>query len=103
MKTFEQILAITQDAILATGKKFHEIPTESIEGFISNLGVPKNQIKNIYNNLKEEYDNSRKNPTPKYSEKKVDSVTTTVNEKNNYIEKVLNPRKSVFSEVRKIT
>lgn len=90
--SIDKILAETQDAILASGKKFHDIPQEAIEGFLANSGIPMDQIKKIYKILKDE--NTVKNT-------KVESTIYTPSDLH-YSEKVRQPRKSVFSEIKKI-
>jgi len=91
--SIEKILAATNDAILASGKKFHDIPRESIEGFLANSGIPMDQIKKIYKILKDE--NTVKSPS------QVESAIYTPSDLH-YSEKVRQPRKSVFSEIKKI-
>jgi hypothetical protein len=92
--SIDQILAHTQDAILASGKKFHELPKEAIEGFLKQMGLSMEQAKKVYKHLKGEY-NDTKNSTP---------VSTPVHTPtvDHYTEKIKNPRKSVFGEIKKI-
>jgi len=92
--SIEKIIAATQDAILASGKKFQEIPKEAIEGFLSNSGLPIDQVKKIYKRLEEEY-SSRK-------QRVVSEVVVEETKTPEYVEKSKNPRKSVFGEIKKI-
>jgi len=92
--SIEKIVAATQDAILASGKKFQEIPKESIEGFLRNSGLPIDQVKKIYKRLEEEY-SSRK-------QRVVSEVVVEETKIPEYVEKSKNPRKSVFGEIKKI-
>jgi hypothetical protein len=92
--SIEKIVATTHDAILASGKRFQEIPKEAIEGFLSNSGLPIDQVRKIYKRLEEEY-SSRKQRI--VSEAVVEETKTP-----EYVEKSKNPRKSVFGEIKKI-
>lgn len=92
--SIDKIVAATQDAILASGKKFHDIPKESIEGFLRNSGLPMEQINKIYKILKDENSGTKKSV-------QVDSPIYTPSDQH-YNEKVRQPRKSVFSEIKKI-
>jgi hypothetical protein len=95
--SIEKIVAATQDAILASGKKFQEIPKEAIEGFLSNSGLPIEQVRRIYKRLEEEY-SSRKQKVAS------ESVSSNIpeNKSPEYVEKTKSPRKSVFGEIKKI-
>ena len=92
--SIDKIVAATQDAILASGKKFHDIPKEAIESFLANSGLPLDQIKKVYKILKDDNSGTKKS-TP------VDSPIYTPSDQH-YNEKVRQPRKSVFSEIKKI-
>ena len=93
--SIEKIIAHAQDAILASGKKFHEIPKEAIESFLNQMGLSMDQAKKVYNHLKGEYNDTKNSSTP---------VSTTVHTPtvDHYTEKIKNPRKSVFGEIKKI-
>ena len=92
--SIEKIISHAQDAILASGKKFHEIPKEAIESFLNQMGLSMDQAKKVYNHLKGEY-NETKNSTPVNSPVHTPTV-------DHYTEKIKNPRKSVFGEIKKI-
>ena len=92
--SIEKIVAATHDAILASGKKFQEIPKEAIEGFLNNSGLPIDQVRKIYKRLEEEY-SSRK-------QRVVGEVVVEETKTPEYVEKSKNPRKSVFGEIKKI-
>jgi hypothetical protein len=87
--SIEKIVATTHDAILASGKRF-----QAIEVFLSNSGLPIDQVRKIYKRLEEEY-SSRKQRI--VSEAVVEETKTP-----EYVEKSKNPRKSVFGEIKKI-
>jgi hypothetical protein len=101
--SIDQILAHTQDAILASGKKFHELPKEAIEGFLKEMGLSMDQAKKVYNHLKGEY-NDTKTTKEKDHDKFTSPVSTPVHTPtvDHYTEKIKNPRKSVFGEIKKI-
>ena len=94
--SIDQILAHTQDAILASGKKFHEIPQEVIEGFLNQMGLSIDQSKKVYKHLKGEYKETKSSPTTPVNSP---VHTPTV---DHYTEKTKTPRKSIFSEIKKI-
>ena len=93
--SIDQILAHTQDAILASGKKFHELPKEAIESFLNQMGLSMDQAKKVYNHLKGEYNDGKNSTTPVSSPVHTPTV-------DHYTEKIKNPRKSVFGEIKKI-
>ena len=90
--SIDQILAHTQDAILASGKKFHELPKEAIESFLNQMGLSMDQAKKVYNHLKDEYNDTKTSVSSPVHTPTVD----------HYTEKIKNPRKSVFGEIKKI-
>jgi hypothetical protein len=92
--SIEKIVAATHDAILASGKKFQEIPKGAIELFLSNSGLPIDQVKGVYKRLEEEYSSRKK--------KVVGEVVVEETKTPEYVEKSKNPRKSVFGEIKKI-
>ena len=55
MNPFETLLALTQDAITASGKKFKEIDPDAIKGFLRDKGLNKNQITEAMDRLSEIY------------------------------------------------
>ena len=93
--SIDQILAHTQDAILASGKKIHEIPQEVIEGFLNQMGLSIDQSKKVYKHLKGDYNDTKNSTTPVNSPVHTPTV-------DHYTEKIKTPRKSIFSEIKKI-
>jgi hypothetical protein len=95
MNSIEKVIKLTEDAILASGKKFREIDPESIKGFLRNQSdLSKDQINVVMERLSEIY--SGKKP------QKVVHVDTPVHTQDSYVPKVKEARKSVFGEIKKI-
>jgi len=100
----KEIIDALSDAILATGKRFEEIPKSSITTYLDKVGVNKKNHEEIYQKLSEIY-----NVKPKVKNT-TDDFTST--EKSNPATKVVapitaktkdrQPRKNVFSEITKI-
>jgi hypothetical protein len=95
MSPFETLLALTQDAITASGKKFKEINPESIKAFLKDKGLNKNQISEAMDRLSEIYTGSKKSKSPEI-------VGTPVDTNSSYIPKVREARKNVFGEIKRI-
>lgn len=103
-KNMKEIIDALSDAILATGKRFEEIPKSSITTYLDKVGVNKKNHEEIYQKLSEIY-----NVKPKVKNT-TDDFTST--EKSNPATKVVapitaktkdrQPRKNVFSEITKI-
>lgn len=98
---FDKIFRETQDAIVATGKKFKDIPKDSIQSFLKAKGLASSEIGDVYNSLVDFYN-------PKKADKK--STSSFLDKENTYVEpkdtfklKEKQPRKTVFSEIKKIT
>jgi len=95
MNPIERVIKLTEDAILASGKKFKEIDPESIKGFLRNQSdLSKDQINVVMERLSEIY--SGKKP------QKVVNVDNPVHTQDSYVPKVKEARKSVFGEIKKI-
>lgn len=102
-----EIVNTLMDAITASGKKFTEIPKETIFEYLKKVGVPTNKHNDIYKNLGESYGiksnygtsgsvtmgDSQRNSTKQI----VDYTDTTHNDV-----KKREPRKTVFSEIKKL-
>lgn len=92
----KEIIALLEKAIKESGKSFTDIPKESIIDFIR-MGVGPNQklINEIFLEMATKAKNGPKGvPAPASS---TPSTAKVVNEPKK------NPRKSVFSEIKKIT
>jgi hypothetical protein len=89
---FEKIVELTIDAVVASGKPFNKIGQEQVFSFLKNAGVSRDMSVKVYERVKQilntEHDSSKpvkNSPEP--------TKTTPVK----------TPRKSVFSEIKKIT
>lgn len=94
MNPIENVIKLTQDAILASGKKFKEIDPDSIKGFLRNqYNLNKDQVNVVMEKLSEIY--SGKKP------QRVEHVDNPVHT-DSYVPKAKEARKSVFGEIKKI-
>jgi hypothetical protein len=95
MNSIEKVIKLTEDAILASGKKFKEIDPESIKGFLKNqYGLNKDQINIVMERLSEIYSGKKS--------QKIVNVDVPVHTQDSYVPKVKEGRKSVFGEIKKI-
>jgi len=95
------IVNILVDAVVASGKKFNEIPKESIFAYLDKAGIGKSKWQGIYDTLASNFKETK--PTVKVVEDNrpkniIDYTTSTQNDV-----KQRQPRKSIFSEIKKIT
>ena len=96
------IVKILVDAVVASGKKFGEIPKESIYAYLDKAGINKSKWQSIYDTLASNFKETK--PTVKVVEdNRPKSVVdyTKVSTQNDV--KQRQPRKSIFSEIKKIT
>ena len=96
------IVQILIDAVIASGKKFNEIPKESIFAYLDKAGIGKSKWQSIYDTLASNFKETK--PTVKVVEdNRSKSVVdyTKVSTQNDV--KLRQPRKSIFSEIKKIT
>jgi hypothetical protein len=96
------IVNILVDAVVASGKKFNEIPKESIFAYLDKAGIGKSKWQGIYDTLASNFKETK--PTVKVVEdNRPKSVVdyTKVSTQNDV--KLRQPRKSIFSEIKKIT
>lgn len=96
MNTFETLLALTQDAITASGKKFKEIDPDAIKGFLRDKGLNKSQIAEAMNRLSEIYTGHGTKKS------KTEIVGTPVETNSSYTPKVREARKNVFGDIKRI-
>lgn len=106
-KNMKEIIDALSEAILATGKRFEEIPKGSITSYLDKVGVNKSKHEEIYQKLTEIY-----NVKPKVknitksdvSKDKTPSPVTKVEHPHAVTAKTKDrqPRKNVFSEITKI-
>lgn len=106
-KNMKEIIDALSDAILATGKRFEEIPKSSIISYLDKVGVNKKTHEEIYQKLTEIYNvkpkaknitksDVSKDTTPSPVTKVVHPHAITAKTKDRQ------PRKNVFSEITKI-
>ena len=96
------IVNILVDAVVASGKKFNEIPKESIFAYLDKAGIGKSKWQGIYDTLASNFKETK--PTVKVVEdNRPKNIVdyTKVSTQNDV--KLRQPRKSIFSEIKKIT
>ena len=94
------IIKILMDAVVASGKKFSEIPKESIFVYLDKAGINKSKWQSIYDTLASNFKETK--PTVKVVENQKNVVDYTKLSTQNDV-KQRQPRKSIFSEIKKIT
>lgn len=95
------IVNILVDAVVASGKKFSEIPKESIYAYLDKAGIGKSKWQGIYDTLA---GNFKENKTTVKVEDRTPKniVDYTENSSRNDVMK-REPRKTIFSEIKKLT
>jgi hypothetical protein len=105
-KNMKEIIDALSEAILATGKRFEEIPKRSITDYLDKVGVNKSKHEEIYQKLNEIYNVAHVKPKSKsdVSKDKTPSPVTKVVHPHAVTAKTKErqPRKNVFSEITKI-
>jgi len=91
------IIKATQDAILASGKKFSDIPSDSIKSFLKNHGLSDSDVGKALKSLKSFYETDSWKRETKHTEHVVETPVETHTDI-----KKRNPRKSIFGEIKKI-
>jgi len=95
------------EAVQATGKKFSEISKESILAFLERQGEPRSTWESTYQKLGEVF-NPKKKSTNKSSSgsagspQMIESVVVDYTDNSHNDVKVRQPRKSIFSEIKKV-
>ena len=87
------IVNILLDAVVASGKKFGEIPKESIFAYLEKAGINRSKWQVIYDNLASNFKETV--PIVKKVEQSHTHSKTELKQRQ--------PRKSIFSEIKKIT
>ena len=87
------IVNILVDAVVASGKKFNEIPKESIFAYLDKAGIGKSKWQGIYDTLASNFKETV--PIVKKIEQSHTQSKTDLKQRQ--------PRKSIFSEIKKIT
>jgi len=81
------------DAVVASGKKFTEIPQNTIFGFFDKEGIPRTLWNELYEKAKSKFE-------PKPNQSNVKHVDYSDSSHNDV--KTRQPRKSIFGEINKI-
>ena len=108
LSTMYEIINTLMDAITASGKKFTEIPSETIFEYLKKVGIPANKHNEIYKNLGESYGIKTKNYGTSGSVTMGDSQRNTSKQIVDYTDTTHNdvkkrePIKTVFSEIKKL-
>jgi len=89
--TISQIIEQLSHAVTASGKKVAEIGKDAIFDYLKKVGVPRQKWEEMYENLK-----SLHEPKPPQEAASVDYSKSIVETKHR------EPRKKVFSEIKKI-
>ena len=103
MSTFNSLV----EAVQASGKKFSEISKDSILAFLERQGEPRNTWESTYQKLGDMF-NPKKKSTNKSSSGESGYARVTENVVVDYTDnshndvKVRQPRKSIFSEIKKV-
>lgn len=87
------IINILVDAVVASGKKFNEIPKESIFAYLDKAGIGKSKWQSTYDTLASNFKETV--PIVKKIEQSHTQSKTDLKQRQ--------PRKSIFSEIKKIT
>ena len=96
------IVNILLDAVVASGKKFGEIPKESVYAYLEKAGINRSKWQNIYETLAGNFKETK--TTVKVVEDRTPKniVDYTENSSRNDVMKRI-PRKTIFSEIKKLT
>jgi hypothetical protein len=95
------------EAVQASGKRFNEISKESILGFLERQGEPRNTWESTYQKLGEVFNPKKKSTIlgssgGSGSVKLTESVVVDYTDNSHNDVKVRQPRKSIFSEIKKV-
>lgn len=96
------------EAVQASGKKFNEISKDSILGFLERQGEPKNSWDSTYKKLADVFSDKKKTINMSSSGdagstyKVTEDVVVDYTDNSHNDVKVRQPRKSVFSEIKKV-
>lgn len=99
LNPMDKVMNLVIDAVTASGKKFSQIDKASILAFLQNQGVSKNNLESMYEKLTSFYKSDKQTGSVSMNTKPavVDYADTSHNDV-----KVRQPRKSVFSDIKKI-
>jgi hypothetical protein len=96
------IINILLDAVVASGKNFSEIPKQSVYSYLEKAGIDKTKWLGIYETLAGKFKES--NVSVKVVEDRTPKNIVDYTEKSSSNDVMRRePRKSIFSEIKKIT
>jgi hypothetical protein len=97
------IINILVDAVVASGKKFSEIPKESIYAYLDKAGINKSKWQSIYDTLAGNFKETKETVKIVEEDRRPKNIVdyTKVSTQNDV--KQRQPRKSIFSEIKKLT
>ena len=96
------IVQILIDAVIASGKKFNEIPKESIFAYLDKAGIGKSKWQGIYDTLASNF-KEKKATVNVVEDNRPKSVVDFTKASTQNDVKVRQPRKSIFSVIKKLT
>ena len=89
------------EAVQVSGKKFSEISKDSILAFLERQGEPRNTWESTYQKLSEVFNPKKKNMSSSGNAGSQPIVVDYTDDSHNDV-KVRQPRKSIFSEIKKV-
>ena len=95
------------EAVQASGKKFTEISKDSILAFLERQGDPRNTWESTYQNLSDMFNPNKKSSSgfggsPLKEDRSHKSSVDDYTDNSHNDVKVRQPRKSIFSEIKKV-
>lgn len=96
------------EAVQVSGKKFSEISKEAIFGFLDKQGEPRNTWESTYQKLSDTFNPKKKNMSSSgfggnsKEDRTHKSVVVDYTDNSHNDVKVRQPRKSIFSEIKKV-
>lgn len=100
IKNANPLIDVLVDAITGSGKEFNQIDKKSIFDYLKKSGIDQNKFESIYEELSNVYNPSKKSSN-KERKPSVVSVVDYADSSHNDV-KLRQPRKSIFSEIKKI-
>lgn len=96
------IINILLDAVVASGKKFGEIPKESIFAYLDKAGINRSKWQDIYDTLAGKFKETKATVKSVEDRTPKNIVDYTENSSRNDVMTRV-PRKTIFSEIKKLT
>jgi hypothetical protein len=91
---FEKLVELTIDAVVASGKPFNKIEKNEVLNFLKNTGLPVEYATKVYERVKQVLSSDESSKSQKVNKQTQKEQSESPNK---------TPRKSVFSEIKKIT